>query len=122
MRHGYADHIAAVFKDKDILDFFVLFQCTKPRRPKINQFPDVADAQLRQGDGVVGRVEDDLTLAIGLFGLIKLCCNIVRNRRILGQCRKVVVVFINGKMIRNLAGAWTKRTPVLGHLRTVLTV
>ena len=84
---------AAVFKDKDIFDVFILADFGIALCPQVNQLFHVAVAQLCQSGGVPGRIEDNLALSVGRTNLEKVVGNIVRLRRILGQCREVVVIF-----------------------------
>ena len=122
VRHRGADHAAAVFKDKDVLDILVAADVGVPLCPQVHQLAHMLVAQLCQGGGVSRGVEDDLALAVGRTHLEKVVGNVIRLRRILRQGRKVVVVLEDFIVVRYLARAGTERTPVLGHLWAVLTV
>ena len=122
MGHGHPHHFAAVFKNKDVFDLFICTEGFIPLRPKVYQLFDVRRGQLRQGNGVLRRVEDHLALAVGGCRFKEIGGNRIRLGRILRQRRKIVVVFIDIEMLRDLAGTGTERAVVLGHLRAALPV
>ena len=120
--HGHAHDVAAVFEDKDVFDLFVRAQGIIALRPQIDELFDVCGRQLRQGDGVLRRVQDHLALAVARRGGEKVVRDVVRLRRILRQGGEIVIVLVNVEVIRHLAAAGAERAVVLGHLRAVLPV
>ena len=122
MRHRNADRLAAVFKDKHILDPFILPQCVKPLAPQIDQLLHMIVRKLRDGCRMTGRIKDHFAFSICRRRFKKIVGHIVGRGRVLAQRWKIVVVFIDVIMLRHLAGAGTERTPVLGHLRPCLPV
>ena len=122
MRHCYADSLAAILEYKYIFDVFVSFDSVKTLNPQINQLADMVNGQLGQSNRMIRRVEYYLAFAVCRLYLKKVGRNIIGRRRILRERRKIVVIFVYIEVVGNFARARTKRTPVFGHLRPVLTV
>lgn len=122
MRHGGSNHTAAVFKDKNIFDVFILADVSITLCPQVDQFSHVFIAELFEGGVVTWRIQDNFTFSVGWSDLEKVVCNVIWLRWVLGQGREVVVVFEHLIVVRYLSGTWTERTPVLWHLRAVLAV
>ena len=122
MRHGHADQLAPVFKDENILDLGIGLHGLKPLYPQIHQLGNVFHRQLGQGHRVLGGIEDDLAFPIGRRGLVKCSGHRIGFGRVLRQGGKIVVVFVDVKMVGHLAGARAERAVILGHLGPALPV
>ena len=121
MGHGDTDGGAAVLEDEDVLHLRIGGDIRKAVAPQIDELTDMGHRQLGQGDGVLGGIEDDLALAVGLRIAEKGTAEgIIGRLRVLGKGREIVVVFQNVKLIGHLAGARAEGAPVLGHLGTAL--
>ena len=124
MRHRNADFLTAVLEYEHIFYILILADLCKPLRPQINQLAYMRYIKLRQRNRMLWRVENNLALAVRRLGFVKSCFNVIRLGRVLRKSGEVVIVLENVKILRHLviilAGA--ERTPVLRHLRSVLTV
>lgn len=102
MRHGNADRFALVLENKYILYLFILGKLGETLLPEVDELADVFEGKLTEGRIVIGREEDYFALAVRGANLVKLCLNVVRNRRVLRKSGEVVVILVYVVMLGNI--------------------
>ncbi len=121
MRHCNAHHIAAVLENKHEFYLFIRPQHLKPLAPQTDQLFDMSLRKFLERFGMLGRIQYYLALSVSGSDLEKVVCHIVW----LGRClrkRGEIIVVLQHLIIRHFSAARAERTPVLGHLGTILPV
>ena len=105
MGHRHPHHVAAVLNDTNILDVFVRGDGLIPFHPEVDEFLNMGGGELRQGDGMLGGIEDHLAFSVSRRRLKEIRRHRIGNGRGLRQGGKIFIVFIDIEMVRDLAGS-----------------